>query len=85
MGAYLGKQGEGGRGVGGLTLPPATGMANKQKKRLRQDTYQQQGLSNLGVVVFTKKKAPAASWIGATGLAKIIPPVAKPNHPSWVG
>ena len=28
-----------------------------KKKRLRQDTYQQQGLSNPGVVIFTKKSA----------------------------
>ena len=31
-----------------------------ERKRLRQDTYQQQGLSNPEVVIFTDEKAPAA-------------------------
>ena len=41
-----------------------------EKKRLRQDTYQQQDLSDPGVVIFTEKKAPAARYLSATGFVK---------------
>ena len=45
----------------GLEPPPQRG---------RRSGASWQGLSNPWVAIFTEKKAPAASWIAATGLVK---------------
>ena len=55
MGAYFGKQGEGKRVVGGLTLPPAAGMA--KKKAPAASWFAATGLVKSWVAIFTEKSA----------------------------